>query len=122
MALRIVGTKISPRKGPYVALSYCWGSAKFLRLLKSNESSLKQRAKYSSLPKIFQHAITIIRWFQVEFLGIDSLCILQDSDEDWLKESLSMKDIYENSLLTITNTADTHASIGCFSKRKTNFV
>ena len=34
VALRIVGTKIRPRKGPYVALSYCWGSAKFLTFQK----------------------------------------------------------------------------------------
>ena len=45
VALRIVGTKIRPRKGPYVALSYCWGPARFLRLLKSNESNLKQGVK-----------------------------------------------------------------------------
>ena len=121
MALRIVGTKIRPEKGPYVALSYCWGSAKFLRLLKSNESNLKQGVKYSSLPKTFQHEITITRWFQAEYLWIDFLCILQDSDEVWSKESLSVKDIYENSLLSIAATAATDASIGCFSKRNPDF-
>lgn len=36
------------------------------------------------------------------YLWIDSLCIIQDSKEDWLREAALMREVYPNALLTIS--------------------
>ena len=70
------------------------------------------------LPLTFQHAIAITRNLGYQYLWIDSLCIIQDSKEDWKAESLDMKRVYQMSALTIgaARGADSHA--GCFVKRQ----
>ncbi len=70
------------------------------------------------LPLTFQHAIAITRKLGYQYLWIDSLCIIQDSEEDWKVESLDMKRVYQMSALTIgaARGADSHA--GCFVKRQ----
>ena len=70
------------------------------------------------LPLTFQHAIAITRKLGYQYLWIDSLCIIQDSKEDWNVESLNMKRVYQMSALTIgaARGADSHA--GCFVERQ----
>lgn len=70
------------------------------------------------LPLTFQHAIAITRKLGYQYLWIDSLCIIQDSKEDWDVESLDMKRVYQMSALTIgaARGADSHA--GCFVTRQ----
>ena len=70
------------------------------------------------LPLTFQHAIAITRKLGYQYLWIDSLCIVQDSKEDWEAESLHMKRVYNMSTLTIgaARGADSHA--GCFVTRQ----
>ena len=69
------------------------------------------------LPKVFQDAIHIAGWFGISYLWIDSLCILQDSHHDWIRESCKMKNIYKNSSLTVAATAATDPYGGCFRDR-----
>ena len=44
----------------------------------------------SLLPRSFRHAIVVTR-----YLWIDSLCIIQDDNDDWLRESKAMGIIYQ---------------------------
>lgn len=50
---------------------------------------------------MFQDAVTITRRLGYRYLWIDSLCIIQDSYEDWKNESKNMGHIYKASSLTI---------------------
>ena len=102
----------------YLALSHCWGGAKILKLLTSNIGSLQKAIPMQELPLTFQHAIAITRKLGYQYLWIDSLCIIQDSEEDWNVESLDMKRVYQRSALTIGAAwgADSHA--GCFVTRQ----
>jgi hypothetical protein len=54
----------------------------------------------SDLPRTFRDAVEATRELGVEFLWIDSLCILQDSVDDWDIESNRMHDVYRYSYLT----------------------
>ncbi|OBS23141.1 hypothetical protein FPOA_03698 [Fusarium poae] len=46
-------------------------------------------------------AITACRALQFQYIWIDSLCIIQDSEEDWQKEAATMHLVYGNSALNI---------------------
>jgi hypothetical protein len=71
----------------------------------------------AELPKTFQDAIEISRRLDIRFLWIDSLCIIQDSKEDWLKESVIMGDIYQHAYCNIAATAAPDGRTGCFLER-----
>lgn len=50
-------------------------------------------------------------------MWIDSLCIVQDDDIDWQRESAKMAQIYRDSHFTIAATRSADGSGGCFSQR-----
>jgi hypothetical protein len=104
-------------RGHYVALSHCWGPRMPVKLTASTLDLLVAGFSVSSLPKTFQDAIEITREIGVSYLWIDSLCILQDSSEDWAFESRRMSDVYSNALLTIAAEQSVSCDGGIFSKR-----
>ncbi|KAK3403414.1 heterokaryon incompatibility protein-domain-containing protein [Sordaria brevicollis] len=71
----------------------------------------------SSLPPTFKQAVQITRSLNIRYLWIDSLCIIQDSREDWEKESMTMGEVYGRSYLTIAARAARNARDGCFIAR-----
>ena len=85
----------------YVALSYCWGKDTPLSTTNSTLEDRKRSIAFESLPKTYQDAVIITRKLGVRYLWIDSLCILQDSQEDWSRESAKMRSIYANSFVAI---------------------
>ncbi|KAG4438146.1 hypothetical protein IFR05_006357 [Cadophora sp. M221] len=89
----------------YMALSYCWGSAEeSSRLLKTTHSTIGERLtaiKFETMPLAVQDAVTVARTLQIQYIWIDSLCIIQDDAEDWQIESSRMADIFSNAYLTI---------------------
>ena len=74
----------------YVALSHCWGAGSPLKLLKANLSALRQQIDPSTLPRTFVDAVEVTRrlasHFKTRYLWIDSLCIVQDSDNGRLED------------------------------------
>lgn len=66
----------------YIILSHCWGKAYLIRLLKSNEGQFR-KGDITGLPKTFREAIQVTRDLGYRYIWIDSLCIIQDSEEDW---------------------------------------
>ncbi|KAI0137833.1 HET-domain-containing protein [Hypoxylon sp. NC0597] len=92
-----------PRKFPhrYVALSYCWGPDKFLKLCKSTSRSLERGVKIDELPKTMQDAVHITRKLGLKFLWVDALCIMQGDDAEWEEQSGKMCSIFEGAYLTI---------------------
>lgn len=58
----------------------------------------------SELPRTFRNAVEIVRACALNYIWIDSLCIIQDkgpqgSNPDWEKESMKMGDIYAGGVL-----------------------
>lgn len=102
----------------YMTLSHCWGSAQFLKLTTGSVEQLSMGIYLSSLPQTFQDAAKIAKRLGVQYLWIDSLCIFQDSVEDWQRESSMMGDVYKGALCNIAATASADSSGGCFRKRE----
>ncbi|KAK0108666.1 hypothetical protein ONS95_003457 [Cadophora gregata] len=109
---RLILSNTLPRSGnsqvntsKYVALSYCWGSPEeSSRLLKTTHSTMREwmnSINFGTLPLALQDAITVARTLEVQYIWIDSLCIIQNDSEDWQIESSRMADIFSNAYLTI---------------------
>ncbi|KAK4449833.1 heterokaryon incompatibility protein-domain-containing protein [Podospora aff. communis PSN243] len=89
-------------------------------LTKANEAERLKGVPLDALPKTFREAITICLWLDIGHLWIDSLCIIQDSQEDWIEESKKMGGIYANSAITIAADAAKDSSGGCFNEKSKN--
>jgi hypothetical protein len=102
-------------KGDYAALSHCWGqSANPVITTSKNLPERMASIKFNDLPKTFQDAVTITRHLEVPYLWIDSLCIIQDSAEDWAKEAMKMSSVYTDALVTIAADGSEDSKGGCF--------
>ncbi|KAG4438259.1 hypothetical protein IFR05_006241 [Cadophora sp. M221] len=106
-----------PRRGKWATLSHRWGQVDVLKSINSNIHELEAGIDVSKLPATFRDAIFLTRHFGLRYLWIDSLCIIQDSDEDWLKEAASMPNIYRNSCITIAAAATENSTGGIFVDR-----
>ncbi|KAK3396811.1 hypothetical protein B0T20DRAFT_356544 [Sordaria brevicollis] len=100
---------------PYITLSHCWGiptpsSPPLLTTTVSTLSAHLSQIPWSSLPLLFRDVIQLVRSLGARYLWIDSLCILQDSEEDWLTESTNMSSIYAHAMLNVAATAQRDAS------------
>ena len=87
--------------GDYAALSHCWGGSNPISTTKENLASYTQQLP-SVLPQTFADAIAVTKALRIRFLWIDSLCIVQDSKDDWTSESAHMAKVYENANITIS--------------------
>lgn len=104
----------------YITLSHCWGSTPSnpnLILLKDTFQSLGEYQPLSVLPKTFRDAFTIIERLRIRYIWIDRLCILQDSAEDWQRESAAMGQVYRNAFLGISALSSSNDAGGCFFSR-----
>lgn len=100
-----------------MTLSYRWGSSVGFRLLQSNLKELSQWSPISQLPRTFRNAIQVARHFSIQYLWIDALCIIQDSMEDWKRESLTMRYVYSHSECNIVASAAIDQESGLFRPR-----
>lgn len=106
-------------KARYVALSHCWGPPEQppLRTTRSNLNDLLQLINWTNLPKTFQDAITTVRQIGIRYIWIDSLCIVQDDQQEWLRESVKMGSIYERAEFTIAASHSPDSWQGLFLPR-----
>jgi hypothetical protein len=108
-----------PRDAEYMTLSHCWGKLPIKVLTTKNLKNMKNSISWNELPKTFQDAILIAKKLAIDYLWIDSLCIIQDSKDDWAKESMLMQHVYSNSFLNIAATSAPDGRSGCFFDRNT---
>ncbi|KAI1408668.1 HET-domain-containing protein [Hypoxylon sp. FL1857] len=101
-------------RGPYIALSHCWGGTVPIMTKMKTLESFKAGITIESFPKTFQDAISVTRQLQCRYLWIDSLCIIQDNSEDWKFEASRMADVYGNSYVTIAAAASVNSYGGLF--------
>ncbi|KAF7671147.1 hypothetical protein GT037_010708 [Alternaria burnsii] len=69
------------------------------------------------LPPTFQQAIILTKSLGIEYIWIDSLCIIQDDDIDWANECTRMTSVYMNSFINIGANAAGDSRGGLFQQR-----
>ncbi|KAI0469992.1 HET-domain-containing protein [Xylariaceae sp. FL0804] len=102
----------------YVALSHVWGGRVPILTTKRTYSAFKDGIPLSDLPKTFRDAVSVARLIHCPYLWIDSLCIIQDSKEDWMREASMMKDVYGNSHITLAAVGSLNSHGGLFHKHE----
>lgn len=97
-------TSQTPATIPYLTLSHSWAlTGSSLRLTTKNveEWQTSEGIPIDGLAQTFRDAMHITQQLGYRYIWIDSLCIMQDSPEDWNREAQTMAAVYGNSLLTI---------------------
>ncbi|KAK4449846.1 hypothetical protein QBC34DRAFT_448567 [Podospora aff. communis PSN243] len=108
------------RTGAYICVSHRWveGKTVVCATTSSNYSERRAGTSFEALPNIFGDVFNLAAQLDIEFVWIDSLCIIQDSFDDWKSESLRMGGYYQQSRFTVAATASTErAADGLFSAK-----
>jgi hypothetical protein len=121
-SVRLVITAIEHTTGPYITLSHCWGlptpDNSFLTTQgeKVLEYTIKG-IKIADLSVNFQQAIGIARFMGIRYMWIDSLCIIQGPQSDFLTEGQLMHKVYRYSYCNLA-AADAVDSRGGFFRSR----
>jgi hypothetical protein len=101
-------------RASYACLSHCWGGVVPLKLLQATLREFQQKIPWDRLPRTFKDAIEVARGLNIKFLWIDSLCIVQDDDNDWRRESSMMASVYSQSYITLAASQAADSTQGLF--------
>jgi hypothetical protein len=113
VAVRLEVVDQSAFNMPYVTLSHRWGQPEPPKLTRASFQELKSGVAKCTFPGTFRDAIYVAIKVGVKYLWIDSLCIFQDSGEDWKYESQRMAGIYAGALFNISATSSENSQYGC---------
>lgn len=97
-----------------------WGGDQIHKTTKSNISTYEQGIAPSFLPKTIRDAVYVTHMLGFRYLWVDSLCIVQDSDEDKLHEIGHMHHIYRYAHLTIIAANARDVDEGFLQKRRSS--
>jgi Heterokaryon incompatibility protein (HET) len=111
---RLVETTTYHKDLRYMTLSHCWGKQPIFTLTTDNYATMLQRIPLSHLQQVFRDAISMTQKAEIDYLWIDSLCIIQDSVEDWKHESMNMGMVYSGAVCNIAATGFPDGSNGLF--------
>lgn len=115
---RLIRSKCDRSRIPYptyLALSHCWGDSSKQPITTTVETleAKKRCIAAKALSKTFLDAVNITRELGQQYLWIDSLCIVQDDEEDWKKEAALMGDVYSSAFCTLSALSSMNGSQGC---------
>jgi hypothetical protein len=88
-----------------------------MKTTKANYNQRRAGMSLSQFPATFQDAIQMTRALHVQYLWIDSLCIVQDNKLDWEEQSALMATIYSNCYLNLAATHSPNSNGGLFFER-----
>lgn len=102
----------------YMALSHCWGGSRPLTTKESNLAHhMTPGIDKKDLPKTFRDAVDISRGLGFQYLWIDSLCIVQDNEQDWEEQSSQMASVYGEADLVLGAAVSASADEGFLGTR-----
>lgn len=104
---------------PYLCLSYCWGpdTKDVLVTTTANLASHYKAIPLATVPATIRDAISICRGLGFSYLWVDSLCIVQGDQKEWLEDSAQMREIYSNSRLTLSAMEPASCKLGFLGKQ-----
>lgn len=120
--IRLITSEQLPVGTQYLTLSHRWGTGMPLRLDAQSRFTLETGIPALLLPPTFRDAAIVATRLSIQYLWIDSLCILQDSLEDWARQAKQMATVYSNGYLNIAASDSEDSRGGLFRTRDVNSV
>ncbi|KAH7066385.1 heterokaryon incompatibility protein-domain-containing protein [Paraphoma chrysanthemicola] len=98
----------------YTTLSHCWGGLNNFKLTSETfQHMMVTGILFRNLPRTYRDAVSITKYLGINYVWIDSLCIVQDDMMDWAREARSMADVYRYSSCNISAVDAKNATEGC---------
>jgi hypothetical protein len=112
--VRLNHTAEEKPSGPYTTLSHRWAGLDFIKLTKQNMRAFCHGIPTSQMPKTFLDTISTTIHLGIEYLWIDSLCIMQDEEDlsNWSHEAGLMHKVYSSSYCNISASVAENCSEG----------
>jgi hypothetical protein len=106
---------VTERNCEYVVLSHVWGGVEIIcKTTRHNISEYETKGiELDSLPRTFKEAILLTLDLDLQYIWIDSLCIIQDDPEDWQDEAAKMATVFREAILTLSATTSSNCFGGC---------
>ena len=107
-----------PKGKSYIALSYVWGQSTTLIATKENRDALSQPGGLSQaaekvpIARTILDAIELTQNVNLQYIWVDSLCIVQDDEAEKLRLIDEMASVYLSAIITIIAAAGDNASAG----------
>lgn len=114
----VISTNLNAARTSYLALSHCWGKLEIIILRLSTLDEFQEGIPLAALPRTFQHAVVMTRALGYRYLWIDSLCIIQDSSDDWQYEATLMGEVYGQADCVLAATGSKDGNGGLFQERE----
>ncbi|KAF1919028.1 heterokaryon incompatibility protein-domain-containing protein [Ampelomyces quisqualis] len=111
-------TSISSSIPRYACLSHRWGTDGHpLRLTAARLREYQSNIAPQNLGRTYRDAIDFCRRLGVDYLWIDSLCIIQEGDggKDWEEQSGRMAGVYGNAYVTLSAAVAEGTRGGCYT-------
>lgn len=86
----------------WCSLSYVWGGDQLVKTTRNSLTRHKAGLALSTLPLTIRDAIIVAHNLSVHYIWVDSLCIIQDEQQDLARELKVMPQVYQHALLTIS--------------------
>ncbi|KAL2063296.1 hypothetical protein VTL71DRAFT_5101 [Oculimacula yallundae] len=102
----------------YVTLSYCWGGPQKVVTTLETLSKHIDEMPLEKLPRTIRDAIKVTKQLGINYLWVDSLCIVQDDRVDKEEEIKLMGDTYNSSSLTIVASNSAAVDDGFLNQRR----
>ncbi|KAK0648540.1 heterokaryon incompatibility protein-domain-containing protein [Cercophora newfieldiana] len=96
----------------YVTLSYCWGGDQIHKTTKARVQVPDPIIDWDCLPKTIQDSVRATVDLGIDYLWVDSLCIVQDDGHEVALQIAEMPRIYTHAVLTIMASRAAKASEG----------
>jgi hypothetical protein len=113
--LQRCATQAQTTKPPrYVALSYVWGDPQVHQTTKANRAHLGHPGNLVEdgfvPPRTVRDAMLLTEMIGVQYLWVDSLCIIQDDEEFKIEQINAIDQIYNCATLTMIAAHDSNAN------------
>ena len=101
----------------YAALSYCWGEDATFMTVIDTLKDFEKDIPVDELPQTIKDAFCLTKELGLNYLWVDTICIVQKEKEEWEKESQKMGHIYSNAKIVLAATRSGGVHDGIFTKR-----
>ncbi|KAI1739133.1 hypothetical protein F4680DRAFT_422948, partial [Xylaria scruposa] len=104
----------------YIALSHPWGDRNQyppFETLRSNYDEYMNGIVFNKLTLTFKHAVKATRALGIEYLWIDSICIIQGPDGDWATQAGLMEAVYSSAYCVLAASRATSQYSGFLHER-----